>query len=77
MPNSVKYNIFIAFLIFIGCQKVAQKGSHVKYKKEGLTRPIIVPKKDMIYPTVLTSNLKTLCYSYQEFLDIIEKNNLK
>jgi predicted RNA binding protein YcfA (HicA-like mRNA interferase family) len=77
MPNSVKYKVFIAFLVHIGCSKISQKGSHEKYKKEGLTRPIIVPKKDMVYPTVISSNLKTLGFSYQEFLDIITKNNLK
>ncbi len=77
MPNSVKYTVFIAFLEFIGCQKTGQKGSHEKYKKEGLSRPIIVPKKDLVYPSVVASNLKTLNISYQEFLKIITEDKLK
>jgi predicted RNA binding protein YcfA (HicA-like mRNA interferase family) len=76
MPNSVKYKVFVAFLLFVGCVKVSQKGSHEKYKKDGLIRPIIVPKKDLVFPTVVASNLKTLGYSYKEFLEIIKNNKL-
>jgi predicted RNA binding protein YcfA (HicA-like mRNA interferase family) len=77
MPNSVKYTVFIAFLEFIGCKKISQKGSHEKYKKQGLQRPIIVQKKDVVFPSVVASNLKTLNINYQEFLKIIAENKLK
>lgn len=79
MPNSIKYTVFISFLKFIGCQKIKQKGSHEKWKKDGLKRPLIIPKKDsnIIFPSVLDSNLKTLGISYPEFLRIINENRLK
>jgi hypothetical protein len=58
-------------------KKNGQKGSHEKYKKEGLSRPIIVPKKDVVFPSVVASNLKTLNINYQEFLKIVAENKLK
>jgi len=73
LPNSVKYKIFVAFLLHIGCKEVSQKSSHLKFKKEGCIRPIIVPKKDVVYPDVINSNLKTLGISYKQFLDTVGK----
>jgi len=62
LPNTEDFKTFVKFLLFIGCIEASQSGSHIKFKKTGLKRPVIVPKKKNVYPDVVSSNLKTLRY---------------
>jgi predicted RNA binding protein YcfA (HicA-like mRNA interferase family) len=55
--GQVDWKRFEKFLLKIGCQFAGQEGSHRKYKKPGLLRPIIVPCVDDLPPFVIANNL--------------------
>jgi predicted RNA binding protein YcfA (HicA-like mRNA interferase family) len=57
------------FLAHLGCKFKGQRGSHRKYYRPRLTRPIIIAthSKD-IYPQHLRVVLKALAVSEEEFL---------
>jgi len=69
----VSSNKFEKFLLKSGCTFVRQSGSHRVYHKEGLNRPIIVPKRKQITVGVIMSNLKTLKINREEYIKIIKK----
>ncbi|MBL6938272.1 MAG: type II toxin-antitoxin system HicA family toxin [Alphaproteobacteria bacterium] len=57
----------------MGCEFKGQEGSHRKYKKEGLLRPIIIPCDDELPAFIVANNLRTLGISKKVFLDIINR----
>jgi hypothetical protein len=44
--GKVSWKRFQKFLLRVDCQFKSQESRHIKYKKPGLLRPIIVPKVD-------------------------------
>ena len=64
---------FEKFLIYVGCVFVGQKGSHMKYDRSDLRRPIIFPAGKETYPSIIRSNLRTLGISTDEFEEILKE----
>ena len=70
--GKVDWKRFQKFLLKSGCQFKSQESRHIKYKKPGQPRPIIVPKSKEIPDFIILNNLRTLGISRQEFIRIIK-----
>ncbi|MCR4311969.1 MAG: type II toxin-antitoxin system HicA family toxin [Candidatus Uhrbacteria bacterium] len=62
---------FDAFLISIGCVLVREKGDHRVYHREGLIRPIVIPRDTQIPVFILKNNLRLLGISQEDFLKAV------
>ena len=62
---------FERFLLKIGCEFKGQEGSHRKYKKEGILRPVIIPAVDDLATFIILNNLRTLGISKKVFIEMI------
>ncbi len=69
----VGWKRFEKFLLKIGCEFKGQEGSHRKYKKPGLARPIIIPCDDDLPNFIVMNNLRTLGVSKKVYLEIIAR----
>ena len=70
--GKVDWKRFEKFLLRKGCHFKSQESRHVKYKKPGLARPIIVPKTKELPDFIILNNLRTLGVSREEFVRIIK-----
>lgn len=70
--GKVSWRRFEKFLLAIGCEFKSQEGSHRKYKKPGLLRPIIIPCDDELPPFIISNNLRTLGLSKDQFTEAIK-----
>jgi predicted RNA binding protein YcfA (HicA-like mRNA interferase family) len=48
-------------------------GDHRIYKRDDLTRPIVIPADDAIPVFIIRNNLRTLGLSREEYLKLLEK----
>lgn len=70
--GKVSWKRFEKFLLAIGCEFKSQEGSHRKYKKPGLLRPIIIPCDDELPQFIISNNLRTLNVSKEQFIKTIK-----
>ena len=70
--GKVSWKRFEKFLLAIGCEFKGQEGSHRKYKKAGLLRPIIIPCDDDLPQFIISNNLRTIGISKEDFVNIIK-----
>ena len=68
----ISYQQFEKFLKYIGCQFVHQRGSHRKWHRTDLIRPIIFPA-DVLPVFIIQNNLRVLGLSAQQYLAILEE----
>jgi predicted RNA binding protein YcfA (HicA-like mRNA interferase family) len=69
----VKRKDFEKFLLYVGCEKKRQKGSHIIYTKTGLDRPLVIVDDKELSFRVVRSCLKTLNLTIEQYLEIMEK----
>lgn len=62
-----------AFLFFCGCVFVREHGDHRIYRKPGLSRPLVIPKKADIGVDIIKNNLRTLGVSREEYVERISR----
>lgn len=68
---------FIKFLKFVGCRYVSQKGSHKKFERADLVRPIIVPMHALDLPIFVVKNtLRILKMSNAQYLQILKSEKI-
>jgi len=67
--GKVSWKRFEKFLVAVGCEFKGQEGSHRKYKKPGLLRPIIISCDDELPQFIISNNLRTLGISKEQFAD--------
>lgn len=70
--GKVSWQRFENFLLAIGCEFKIQEGSHRKYKKQGILRPIIVPCYKELPDFIIQNNLRTLGISREQFANMIK-----
>jgi predicted RNA binding protein YcfA (HicA-like mRNA interferase family) len=70
--GKVSWKRFEKFLLAIGCEFKSQEGSHRKYRKHGLLRPIIIPCDSELPQFIISNNLRTLGISQEQFAEIIK-----
>jgi len=54
-----------------GWKERRTKGDHVVFVKEGVARPIVIPKYDEIGLDIITGNLRTAGMSRERYLEIL------
>lgn len=63
---------FQKFLIYVGCSFKRSQGDHFIYIRNGLSRPIVIPKDNPLPQFIIRNNLKLLEISWEEFFRILE-----
>jgi len=56
-----------------GFRFVRQEGSHRSYVKEGIARPIVIPRYTEVPITIIRSNLRTAGISREEYFKILSE----
>ncbi len=69
----IHWKKFEAFLLAHGCTFKREKGDHRIYWKEGIQRPIIVPRDTQLPPGIILNNLRTLGISREMYLNFLSK----
>jgi predicted RNA binding protein YcfA (HicA-like mRNA interferase family) len=55
-----------------GFVKNRKKGSHIIMTKPGVARPLVIPDRRELTPTVITSNLKTAGLGKKQYLALLQ-----
>ena len=71
--GSVGWEIFEKFLLTQGCVLHRTKGDHRIYRKQGLTRPLVVPQYNPLPPFIILNNLRTLGAEKDIFIKFLKK----
>ncbi len=69
----INWKKFEKFLLYVGCRFDRQKGDHRIYWREGLPRPIVVPRDAQLPVFIIRNNLRILQISAEEYLDILKR----
>jgi len=56
-----------------GFRFVRQEGSHRSYVKEGIARPIVIPRYTEVPIAIIRSNLRTAGISREEYFKILSE----
>jgi len=59
---------FEKFLLFVGCEFKREKGDHRIYSREGIKRPVVVPRDKAVPKFIIKNNLNVLGISVAEYL---------
>ncbi len=70
--GAVHWKKFDAFLVSQGCEFKREKGDHRVYWKQGIVRPIIVPRDTELPPGIILNNLRTLGVSRETYLEYLQ-----
>lgn len=75
MPRikAVHWKEFEKFLIKVGCEFKRERGDHRVYWKDGIKRPIVIPRDTSLPSFIILNNLKVLGISREEYLKIISE----
>ncbi|MEK7631517.1 MAG: type II toxin-antitoxin system HicA family toxin [Patescibacteria group bacterium] len=69
----VHWKRFEKFLLYVGCTFVREKGDHRIYTRDGLSRPVIVPRDTQLPIFIIRNNLRVLGISTDDYLQILER----
>lgn len=74
MPKieSLHWKEFEKFLLSIGCVFKREKGDHRIYWKDGIKRPIVIPRDTSLPAFIILNNLRVLGVSRETYLEVIE-----
>ena len=75
--GSIHWKIFEKFLFHVGCKFKREKGDHRIYWKQGLKRPIVIPRDTALPPMIILNNLRTLGISRKKYLEFLSHNKSK
>ncbi len=71
--QSIHWNIYEKFLLNNGFEFKREKGDHRIYWKDGLKRPVVIPRDSQLPAFIILNNLRILGISREKFLEIISK----
>lgn len=69
----IHWKKFEKFLLFVGCRLEREKGDHRIYWREGLKRPVVIPKDKSLPVFVIRNNLRILGISPEEYIEILKR----
>lgn len=72
--GSIHWRKFEKYLLSIGCKFKREKGDHRVYWKEGIKRPIVVPREVQLPAFIILNNLRVLGVSRNEYLAWLRRN---
>ncbi len=56
-----------------GFRLYRQKGDHLIYVKEGISRPLVIPKHGFLPVFIIRDNLKDAKISHQRYFELLEQ----
>lgn len=71
--SRIHWKKFEKFLLYTGCEFVREKGDHRVYWKQGLSRPIVLPRRKQLELFIIHNNIRLLGITAEEY-NIILKN---
>ena len=69
----IHWKRFEKVLLYLGCKFVREKGDHRVYWREGLERPIIIPREKELSKFIIRNNLRLLNINIDEYLEILKR----
>ena len=72
--RAIHWKEFEKFLLKMGCEFKREKGDHRIYWKDGIKRPIVIPRDPSLPSFIILNNLRILGISREEYLKITAKN---
>jgi predicted RNA binding protein YcfA (HicA-like mRNA interferase family) len=69
--GSIHWKKFEKYLLSVGCVFEREKGDHRIYWKNGIPRPIVIPRDRSLPPFIIMNNLRVLGISKDEFLEAL------
>ena len=67
----IHWRKFEKFLLFVGCNFDREKGDHRIYWREGLKRPVVIPREEELPVFIIRNNLRILGVDPEKYLTII------
>jgi len=71
--SPIHWKKFEKFLLFVGCHFVREKGDHRIYWREGLKRPVVIPRDTELPVFILRNNLRILGIDTEKYLEILKQ----
>ncbi len=69
----IHWRKFEKFLFFIGCSFEREKGDHRIYWRQGLKRPVVIPRDAQLPVFIIRNNLRVLNISPDEYAEILKR----
>ncbi len=69
----IHWKRFEKVLLYLGCKFVREKGDHRVYWREGLERPIIIPREKELPKFIIRNNLRLLNINIDKYLEILKR----
>lgn len=69
----ISWKKFEKFLLFIGCRFKREKGDHRIYWRDGLKRPVVIPRDGEMPIFIIRNNLRVLGINPDEYLEILKR----
>jgi predicted RNA binding protein YcfA (HicA-like mRNA interferase family) len=75
MPRLVPihWKTFEKFLLYVGCRLEREKGDHRIYSRDGLKRPVVVPRDTQLPVFIIRNNLRVLNIEVKTYLEIMKR----
>ncbi len=79
MPKiqSLHWKEFEKFLLEVSCSFKREKGDHRIYWKEGISRPIVIPRDTSLPAFIILNNLRVLGISREVYLKTLKPKKKK
>jgi len=71
--GSIHWKKFEKYLLSRGCRFKREKGDHRIYWKDGIKRPLVIPRERNLPQFIIMNNLRVLGIDKEEFLKEIER----
>lgn len=69
----IHWKKFEKFLLFVGCHFQRERGDHRIYWREGLKRPVVIPRDATLPVFIIRNNLRILKISPEEYIEILKR----
>lgn len=71
--NAIHYRKLAKIFELAGFQKVREKGDHMVYIKQGIIRPIVIPKYNKIPVFIIKNNLRTAQIKREDYFEFLQQ----
>ena len=68
----VNWKRFEKFLLYVGCKFEREHGDHRIYWRDGLKRPVVIPRDSQLPVFIIRNNLRILNINPKEYLEILD-----
>jgi len=69
----IHWKKFEKFLLFVGCRFKRESGDHRIYWRDGLKRPVVIPRDGELPIFIIRNNLRVLDIKPEQYLEILKQ----